>query len=103
MHQSIAALARRNYSALMSAMLSITQARVAELAGLSETQVSRMKGDELERMCAIFAACNLVVLPRSYQSIDPEHKRALEVLARMALDAGIDGCPPRAADTRGEA
>lgn len=82
----IESLARQNHQTLLKAMAAISQTRVAELIGISGTTVSRMKEDDLERLAAILAACNLVAMPRSFQSIDPDKLRALKLLAREALD-----------------
>lgn len=61
-------------------------AALAVAMGCSETTLSRMKDGELERFCSIAAACNLVLQPRTFRAVDPDRLRALEVLARCALD-----------------
>ena len=82
-------LAQRNQSSVLRAMAAVTQKRTAEIAGISETTLSRMKDDELPRLCSLLAALNLNVTPASDRSIDPEKLRALTVLARDSLDAAL--------------
>lgn len=85
--ESVSDLSRRNHTTLLKALASVSQVRVAESSGISETTLSRMKDGELERFCSIAAACNLVLQPRTFRAVDPDRLRALEVLARCALDA----------------
>lgn len=84
--QSIEALTRRNHTTILRAMALVSQKRVAELVGVSDTTISRLKDDDLERLAAILAACNLVAQPNSFKSVDPDRLRALTILAREALD-----------------
>lgn len=77
-------------TSILKAMASVGQSKVAELIGVSPTTVSRLKDDDLERLAAILAACNLVAHPRSFKSVDPDRLRALTVLAREALDQSPD-------------
>jgi hypothetical protein len=81
---------RRSLQTVLQALAEQTQARVAELANVDPTAVSRMgapkgQGDdtrtEWERITAILAACNLRVVPCSTVSIDPDELRALRTLA----------------------
>lgn len=94
MSPSMLALQRKNVATLLQTMAVVTQTRVAEYAAISETTLSRMRdpkgtGDdarsEIERFCAVLAALNLVLVPRTFTSIDPDKLRALKVLARDAL------------------
>lgn len=100
MTPSVQALARRNHSTLLQALAEITQERAAELAEVDASKLSKMKAatgedsrSDLERVCAIFAACNLQVVPRTHKAVDPDKLRALAVLARSSIDeaAGESG------------
>ena len=84
----IADLHRKNLSAVLKSMSAISQVRIAEMMGVSEATVSRMKDDGgLEKFVALLSACQLVAQPRTYKSISPDRLRALEILARDSLDA----------------
>lgn len=82
----IAARARKNHTALLSALAETGQGTVASLIGESDTTVSRFKGD-LERCAALMAACGLKVVPATQRFYSEERIRALNVLARIGLDA----------------
>lgn len=89
----VQALQRKNASEVLRALAAITQARAAEIAQISETKLSRIlspqaanEASELDRFCALLSACNLMLVPRSWSSIDPDELRATRLLARKALD-----------------
>lgn len=93
MSPSTQALTRRNLTTLLKAIQEIKQTRVAEMSDISETALSRMhvpqgKDDrsELERLCAVASACNLVFMPRTYRGVDPDRLRALAILARDSIE-----------------
>lgn len=98
MTPSVQALARRNHSTLLQALAEITQERAAELAEVDASKLSKMKAStgedsrsDLERICAVLAACNLQVVPRTFRAVDPDKLRALAVLARDSIsDAAGD-------------
>jgi hypothetical protein len=87
-------LQRKNASEVLRALAVITQTRAAEMAQISETKLSRMlspqssnEASELDKFCALLAACNLVLVPRTWNAVDPDELRATRLLARKALDA----------------
>lgn len=80
--------AQRNHTALLAGMAAVSQKRVAELIGVSETTLSGMKSEHLERFAALAAACGLKLVPTTSQTVDDEHIAALETLAAMALRNG---------------
>ena len=82
-------LAQSNQTMVLRSMSAVTQKRAAEIAGISETTLSRMKDEDLPRLCALLAALNLKVVPQSYTSVDPDVLRALHVLARSGLDSAL--------------
>lgn len=94
MSESVRKLVQQNLSRLHKTVGEISQAVIVERSGLSPTMVSRIlsgkDSDEeqgaLQRVMAILAACNLVVVPRTYQHVDPEEYRAMQVLASKRLD-----------------
>ncbi len=91
MNPIIGDLHRKNMSAILRAMADKSQAHVAQLIGVSEATLSRMKDTDIEKLAALLAACDLVAVPRTHISTSPERMRALEVLAREALDASTGG------------
>ena len=86
MVDEIVPLTRRNQTQILSALSEITQARVADRMGISETTLSRAKDGDIERLSSLLAACNLVATPRNHQMVDPDELFALRVLARKTLD-----------------
>ena len=93
MTDSMADLVRRNEREVLKALGAISQTRVAELAGITDTMLSRMLSprdaqdrSDLQKWCAVIAACNLVLLPRTFSSIDPDELRATRLLARKMLE-----------------
>jgi hypothetical protein len=84
---SVAQRAKKNYSLILDGLRVVGQKTVAELIGESETTVSRAKTGELERCASILAAIGLKVIPVSHKSYSEDRIRALNVLARIGLDA----------------
>lgn len=95
MSPSTRELHRSNTTMLLKTVAAITQRRAAELADLSESMVSRWSvpkaasGEEsdrsdLDRFLSYIAGCNLMLVPRTYEAIDPDELRALRILAGKA-------------------
>ena len=90
-------LHQQNHSTLLRAVAELSQAVVAERSGLSPTLVSRLlagkDGEEgaVDRVLAIAAACNLQLVPKTYQAVDPDEYRAMQILARRRLDDATNG------------
>jgi hypothetical protein len=78
--------ANRNHSAILRAVRTVTQAKAAELMGVSETALSRMKDEKLPEFAALLAACGLKVVPEGSKVYTAQRIQALTVLAREALD-----------------
>lgn len=78
-------LGQRNFTALLSAMTDRTQSRVAESMGVAESTVCDLKKG-LERVCILIGACGLKLVSIEQRSYPPEYLRALQVLARDAID-----------------
>lgn len=68
--------ARKNQTALLGALRTVGQNRVAEIIGESDSQVSRSK-DDFPRFSAILAACGLKVVPEDKKFVEPEYLQAL--------------------------
>ena len=81
----IAARSRKNFTAILQGLATVGQAKAAELTGLSETKVSRLKSGELEELAALMAACGLKAVPVDMQCFDVEYVRALKVMAGVGL------------------
>ena len=88
MSDGLRRMAQRNHSALLRGLAEVGQRRVADLIGVSESTVSGMKNDQLERFSALLAACGLKAVPSSERSLGDDHIQALETLAAMALRSG---------------
>ena len=55
--------ARNNERTILHALAVVTQKRVSEMTGVSESRISRMKDGDLETLCAGLAALNLKLVP----------------------------------------
>ena len=55
--------ARKNERAILHAVAVVSQKRVADLSGISETRLSRLKDGDLEKYCAALAALDLKLVP----------------------------------------
>lgn len=82
-------IARQNLSAVLRGLADVTQKRVAEQAGVTETWLSRAKDEDgdISKLCRVLAACDLVISPRNFALVHPEKLQALRVLAREAINA----------------
>lgn len=70
---------------MLRGLRDVTQARVADLMGLSQSVLSDFKA-HIPRMAAMLAASGLRVVPCTTQTFDDDYIRALRVLARAGLD-----------------
>lgn len=84
-NESIRRQAQRNHAAILRALAQVSQARVAELIGTSETTVSRFKDVGLEQAAALLAACGLKVVSESAQVLEDDYVRALKLMAGVGL------------------
>jgi len=82
---AIAESARKNERAILLGLSKVTQTKVAELMGVSDTKVSRFKGPDLEEIGALLAACGLKAVPSDMQCFPREKVHALLTLARDHL------------------
>lgn len=82
---AIAERARKNHTAILQALAEVSQARVAELMGVSEATVSRIKSKDLEEISAFIAACAIKCTPESLECWPKDYMRALHVLAGMQI------------------
>lgn len=85
---SIRAKARKNHALLLRCMAEVSQKRVATLIGVSETTMSNIKNDDLERFAALVAACGLKLAPVTDQTYDEAFISALKTLAAIGLGRG---------------
>lgn len=83
---AVAKRTRKNMTAILEGLRTVGQKTVAELVNESETTISRAKGD-LERCAAIMAAVGLKAVPVDHRTYSEERIKALNVLARIGLDA----------------
>lgn len=83
---AIADRSRKNLTAVLRGLATVGQARAAELLGIHESTVSRMKDTEIERIAALLSALELKCVPAAMQLIEPERINALRVLARIGVE-----------------
>ena len=86
-NSSVLRLSQKNETLILRSLDAVTQTRVADLIGVSESVLSEFKR-HIPRMAALMAASGLRVVPSSDQSYDEEFIRSLRVLARAGIDSG---------------
>lgn len=79
--------ARKTQTVILQALAEKSQARVADLMGVSESTVSRLKGEGLAQIAVFLAACGLKVVPETSHTYDQEYIRSLKHLAGLGLHA----------------
>ena len=85
--ESIRIATRRNTALILSGLAGLSQRRVAELMGISESTLSDMKSDgRLERFASMLAALGLQLVPADAQVFDPKQIAALKLFAVLGLD-----------------
>jgi hypothetical protein len=77
---------RKNASALLRALADAGQVRVADLLGVSESTVSRMKDTDIDRLAQLAAACGLKLVAEDAHVFAPKRIAALQELARIGLE-----------------
>ncbi len=82
---AIAETARKNERAVLQALSRVSQTRVAELLGVSDSTVTRFKEGGIEQACALLAACGLRVVGEDMQCFSRDKVHALLTLARDHL------------------
>lgn len=75
-------LSQRNQTTVLRALAEKSQAHVAQLTGMSESELSRAKDREgrIEKFCELLAACDLAVVPKAYKLVSPKKLEAYETL-----------------------
>lgn len=68
---SQAETARNNERAILHALAAVSQKKIAELSGVSESRLSRVKDGGLEQYCAALAAMGLKVVPADARIVTP--------------------------------
>ena len=75
--------ARNNERTILHALAVVTQKRVSEMTGVSESRISRMKDGDLETLCAGLAALNLKLVPAdAYVVSEVEYRFMAEQMIR---------------------
>jgi hypothetical protein len=83
---TVRTLAQRNHALILRGMADVTQRRVAELIGISESVLSEFKDKHLERAAAVIAACGYRITPCTDQSYPEAYIAALKTLAAVGLE-----------------
>jgi transcriptional regulator with XRE-family HTH domain len=81
----IAENARKNEKTVLQAFARVSQTKVAEAMGVSDSTVTRFKEGGIEQACALLAACGLKVVPIEMQCFPRDKVHALLTLARDHL------------------
>jgi transcriptional regulator with XRE-family HTH domain len=84
----------RMYSQLLRAMDEVTQKRIAALMGVSESTLSALKNDSLERVCMVATICGFRLVSIDEETFDADEISAMRTLAQRGLQ--------RVAPVRGE-
>lgn len=78
--------ARKNEAAILKALASLGQARLADLMGVSESLISRQKSEgHLTKTAEMLAHLGLKVVPAGMKCFDPEYVEHLRALAQIGL------------------
>ena len=85
----ISAIARKNESFILQRLAEVGQARVAELTGLSESTVSRMKDGQIKNVCLLIAALSGQAVPVDSVVYSKDQINAVEILAYEYLRAKL--------------
>lgn len=62
------------------------QSEIATALGVSESTISRMKGDQLELFCSLLAHAGIKAVPQELKCYDARQIDALFVLARSQMN-----------------
>ena len=83
--------ARKNERAVLHALAACGQRSVAEVSGISESRLSRMKDGGLEELCVALAAAGLKVVPADARVVtEAEYRFMAEQMVRR-YQAIVDG------------
>ena len=83
--------ARKNERAVLHALAACGQRYVAEVSGISESRLSRMKDGGLEELCVALAAAGLKVVPADARVVtEAEYRFMAEQMVRR-YQAIVDG------------
>lgn len=79
--------ARKNEQTILKHLSEAKQARVAEVVGVHESTISKMKGNgDFEKIGRLLSACGLKVVPVEFECHSPEWISALRELARVGIE-----------------
>ncbi len=81
---AVAESARKAERTILQTLAKVSQVKVAERMGVSESAVSRL---DKAHVAAFVAACGLKLVPAEMQCFDPEYIRSLKCLAGVGLQA----------------
>lgn len=82
---AVAETARKNERAVLHALARISQTRVAESMGVSDSTITRLKDGGIEQAALLLAACGLKVVPTGMRCFREDKVHALLTLARDHL------------------
>lgn len=78
---------RKIHTAILQALAELSQTRVADLMGASESTVCHIKNEKLVQLSNFLAACGLKVVPESAAVYDDAYINSLRHLASIGIHA----------------
>lgn len=78
--------ARKFHALALQRLASVGQVTVSEALGCSESTVSRCVNDNLERVCQVFAAIGLKVVPQEVKCYPSAQIDAIFTLAKSSIE-----------------
>lgn len=85
--------ARKNESAILSALAERGQRHVADELGMSESAISRMKEGQIAQIAKLLSACHLKAVPINVRCFDPSYIEALHTIAATHLRTTPEKAP----------
>lgn len=77
--------ARKNEAAILNGLSRAGQVNVAAAMNVSESTISKLKGEELRKLARLLAGCGLKAVPAEMQCFDPNTLQAVVQLAKERM------------------
>lgn len=77
--------ARKGYAFVLQRLASVGQTSIAEQLGVSESTLSRIKNDDLERIVLLLALLGAKVVPTTARCYAPDTIEPLLILAKQRM------------------
>jgi predicted XRE-type DNA-binding protein len=80
-------LTRKNLPLALQTIVQVGQTEITNMLGISDSTVSRIKSERLEKVIKVLAACDLKVVPKNYHGDHAEFIDAALVLSYCGIKA----------------